>query len=162
MPVMWEVEGNWPKVTTHDLLLNEKTGDASFNSPLLEAVSARVKDELVKVNSSSAAILRYTPPKDLENIVDSPETLRRKMEEIALLEQALAKGEELSPSGIMKNLNRLKKSVFEAKDTLDIEAPEMSEIVSILDWRGWMCANILLIWILMFFSGCIEGKEGDG
>jgi hypothetical protein len=131
-PVMWEVEGNvWLKLTAVDNTLNmmgSKTSETSFNSPLLEAVSARVKDETAKVNSASLA--RYTPPKDI-GIVDSPKSLRRKMEEIAMLERALtAKDMDLSPSDMMKNLGKLKKN-FDPKDSLDLEAPTITEVVSI-------------------------------
>lgn len=120
-PVMWEVESHiWPdsKLGSLDIIKAEET---TFNSPLLEAVSARVKDEVVKVNSASS--LRYTPPKD-DDIVDSPDTLRRKMEEIAALERALN-----DDSNIMKNLEKLKS--YEVKDTLDLEPPKETEIVSI-------------------------------
>lgn len=121
-PVMWEVESNiWPesKLSSLDII---KAEESTFNSPLLEAVSARVKDEVVKVNSSSS--LRYTPPKD-DDIVDSPETLRRKMEAIAALERALN-----ADSNIMESLNELKS--FQVKDTLDLEPPKETEIVSIV------------------------------
>lgn len=144
-PVMWEVEGNiWPKLTAVDNAISMMGGgnkcggdggDTAFSSPLLEAVSARVKDETAKLSCSvsvaaASLLTAYTPAKD--NIVDSPESLRRKMEEIAMLERALsAKDLELmrSPGHVVVE-GHLAKQVIVAADTLDLEAPKLSEIVS--------------------------------
>ncbi|KAJ8675771.1 hypothetical protein QAD02_011557 [Eretmocerus hayati] len=127
-PVMWEVENQmWQPKQSIDNLISVKTEKSvnsplleavsarvkddpalltpSFNSPLLEAMSARVKDDSAKYKSSSS---RFTPPKQVP-AVDSPGSVRRKRDEIRMLERA-----------------------FSAKDmdTLDLEGPKKSDSVA--------------------------------
>lgn len=105
--VNWEDEGNiWPTESSSV----DKPTEVSFTSPLLDD---DIKDD-------NAAI----------DIVDSPDTLRKKMEKIAMLERALIdKDISLSPTGVLQNLSELK-NTMEVKDTLDLEPPNPNEIVS--------------------------------